>query len=388
METKVYCGRGSHVSYRELMDVLNTSFGFFTPETEFLGLLPKLYREGYRPQDQNWVVTEDGTTVAAVGAYDHAIEVCGRRLPCRGIGNVAVHPQHRRKGYMKAAMNQALADMLRDGVVLSTLGGRRQRYQYFGYDKAGPAYVFSISRDCIRHSFGDAPPPFRLREVTDPQDPSIEDILALTQGSPYAPIRDRAVYLDISHTWKARLLVATAPDEGDRFVGYCICEKDALTELRLTRTEDLLGLVQSVFAYLDAPYTLKLPPFEIDLISRISLMAEGVTIQPSMMYNVLSFATVIEAFMALKLTYASLMDGEMTFLIHGFGGDERIRIAVRQGKHTLESLPDTVDTEMELSHLQGMELFFGCVSAQRETASEVLRSWFPLPLWMYRADEV
>ena len=152
MDKSIYCGRGNALPNEELMSVLNTSFGFFTPETEFLGLLPKLYREQYRPQDQNWVVTEDGVLTAAIGAYDHEIVVCGRRLPCRGIGNVAVHPDHRRKGYMKQAMNQAIAVMVNDGIVMSTLGGRRQRYQYFGYDMAGPAYHFSISRDYIRHT--------------------------------------------------------------------------------------------------------------------------------------------------------------------------------------------------------------------------------------------
>ena len=35
MEKNIYCGRGNAVPYEELMSVLNTSFGFFTPETEF-----------------------------------------------------------------------------------------------------------------------------------------------------------------------------------------------------------------------------------------------------------------------------------------------------------------------------------------------------------------
>ena len=40
MDKSIYCGRGNAVPYEELMSVLNTSFGFFTPETELLGLLP------------------------------------------------------------------------------------------------------------------------------------------------------------------------------------------------------------------------------------------------------------------------------------------------------------------------------------------------------------
>ena len=388
MDKSIYCGRGNAVPYEELMSVLNTSFGFFTPETEFLGLLPKLYREQYRPQDQNWVVTEDGVLTAAIGAYDHEIVVCGRRLPCRGIGNVAVHPDHRRKGYMKQAMNQAIADMVNDGIVMSTLGGRRQRYQYFGYDKAGPAYHFSISRDNIRHTYGDAPAPFTVREVTDPADPAIDEIIALTEQGRFIPVRDRALYLDIANTWKARLLVLTDPAENDRFVGYCICDGGSLSELRVARSEDFMGLVRSVFACLDKGFTVGLPSYETEQVKAISLIAEGIAIHPSMMYLILNYAATVEAFMALKLTYTTLPDGELTLLIHGHAGDERFRIAVKEGKHTVEPISEETPVDLELGHLEATELLFGCISATRETASPLIRAWFPLPLWMYRADEV
>ena len=388
MEKNIYCGRGNAVPYETLMNVLNTSFGFFTPETEFLGLLPKLYREEYRPQDQNWVVTEDGTLTAAIGAYDHEIVVCGRRLPCRGVGNVAVHPDHRKKGYMKLAMNQAIADMVEDGIVLSTLGGRRQRYQYFGYDKAGPAYHFSISPDNIRHTYGDAPAPFDVRMVSDPADPVIDEIIALTETGRFIPTRDRAAYLDIANTWKARLMVLTDPAEDDRFVGYCICDGGSLSELRVVRDEDFMGLVRSVYACLNKGFTVGLPSYETEQIKAISLIAEGISVHPSMMYNILNYTAVIDAFMALKLTYTTLPDGVLTLLIHSHVGDERIRITVRKGKHTVEVITEDVPVDLELGHLEATELLFGCVSAARETASELIRLWFPLPLWMYRADEV
>jgi hypothetical protein len=38
---------------------------------------------------------------------------------------------------MQIAMKKALGDMVSDGIVLSTLAGHRQRYQYFGYEKSG-----------------------------------------------------------------------------------------------------------------------------------------------------------------------------------------------------------------------------------------------------------
>ena len=108
MSKNVFCGLGKDVPYTAFMNLLDVSFGHASFEKGFIGLLPKLYREHLRPQDQNYVVLEDGEPVAAVGAYNHEIRVCGRVLPCRGIGNVAVHPNHRSKGYMNLAMDAAM----------------------------------------------------------------------------------------------------------------------------------------------------------------------------------------------------------------------------------------------------------------------------------------
>ncbi len=389
MDTKIYCGRGNHIPYADYMNLINVSFGFFTPETEFLGLLPKCYREHYRPQDQNYVITEDGVLTAAVGAYDHEIIVCGRRLPCRGVGNVAVHPDHRSKGYMKDAMKKSLDDMIEDGIVLSTLGGRRQRYQYFGYDKAGTAYSFSISRDNLRHVYGDLSAPFKARIVTDPADPVIDEILRITEGSSFVPVRPRETYLDIANTWKAQLVVFHDPAEDDRFAGYCIMAgNNWISEIRTERTEDLMNLLRTVFASLNDGFTVQIPAYEAEYVRVLSPIAEGMSIQCSMMYNVLRYADAIEAFMALKLTYTDLPDGELSLLIHGFAGDERIRITVKNGTHTVTVLSEGTPVDMELSHPEATELLFSPVSGMRETQGYLVRSWFPLPIYMYHADEV
>jgi hypothetical protein len=54
----------------------------------------------------------------------------------------------------------------------------------------------------------------------------------------------------------------------------------------------------------------------------------------------------------------------------------------------VEPIPEETPVDLELGHLEATELLFGCISATRETASALIRAWFPLPLWMYRADEV
>jgi GNAT superfamily N-acetyltransferase len=388
MAPHIYCGRGDQLSHADLMDLINLCFNAQTPESALDGLLPKCYREHYRPQDQNYIITEDGTPVAAVGAYDHAINVCDRHIACRGIGNVAVHPDHRSKGYMKMAMNKALTDMVSDGIALSTLAGHRQRYQYFGYEKSGAQYCFNISPQNIHHLFKDTSCPYALKRITDPEDALIDEIIRITDKKPYFPVRPREKYLDIANTWKADLFVLTDISDGN-FIGYCIINKaGTITEIGAKSDEYLLGMLHSVFTYLNKSFVVNIPSYDIGSLSILVPIAEDHSLGVAMMYNVFDYKTVIDAFMALKLSYTALPEGELTLLIHGFAKDERLRITVKDGKHTLMSVCDAVDFDLELEHLQAIELLFGPISAFRERQNALIRCWFPLPLWMYSADEV
>ena len=178
-DVQIRRGKGLDVTYDDYMRFINEVFKFQTPESQFENLLPKLYQPHFAPQKSSYVVTEDSEIVAAVGAYDHQISVCGIDIPCRGIGNVAVSSRTRGKGYMKDCMSAALSDMQKEGIALSTLGGRRQRYQYFGYDKAGPSYTFSLVADNVRHTYGTLDAPFDTCFVVTEKDTAVLQLAAV-----------------------------------------------------------------------------------------------------------------------------------------------------------------------------------------------------------------
>ena len=382
----MYCGLGDRVPYAEYMTLINEVFGFTGTEREFEKLLPKLYTPARAPQASSYVVTEDGRAVAAVGAYPNEITVCGKTLKCCGIGNVAVHADARSKGYMKATMNAALEGMIRNDVDFTALGGRRQRYQYFSYDRCGPCANFSLTPDNFRHGCkGDAP--FTARVVDDPADPVLDEIKALSDGGQLVPVRAREDFLDIARSWLASLWAVT---DGDRLVGYAIMEPSRLiSEVRVTNAAELVPLLHTLFAATgSATMSLRLPSYETEYIAEVWRIAEGFNEGCSMMYSVLRYRTVTEAFLCLKNTYDTLPDGELRWLIHGHAGDERLCISVRGGVPSVESLPDDAPVDLELSHLDAMSVLFAPFSPLRDTLNDIARRWFPLPLWIYRADEV
>lgn len=385
MDKNIYCGRGTEVPYDDLMLLLNVSFNRLTPDKDMKALLPKLYQENDRPQDQNYVILEDGALAAAVGAYDHTLTVCGHKLACRGIGNVAVHPDYRSKGYMTMTMNVALRDMVSDGIAISALAGRRQRYLYYGYDKSGTVYTYTVSRDNIRHVYGDLNAPYTVKEITDPDDPIIDSIVTLNAKSPLIPSRARKRYLDIANSWNASLFAFV---DGERFVGYCISRKSSVSEIQVTDDAEFMNCVRSFFAYLGENYSISLPSHQISYRKALSPFAERATIGNAMSFNILNYRAVIEAFLDLKFSYETLPDGEITLLIHGYAGDERICINVKDGKSTVKYASGTVTPDYELNHTDAISLLFSPISAVRDTSDCIIKAWFPLPLYLSHVDGV
>lgn len=381
----LYRGKGKAEQYDAFMDFINYVFGFNGSQKDFKKLLPKLYRPELAPQTHNYIVTEDGAFRAAIGAYDHEIVVCGRCLPCRGIGNVAVHPYHRGKGYMKDCMHAALTDMKQDGIVLSTLGGRRQRYRYFSYDKTGRMYQVHLVDDNMRHTFGAArTAAFAMREVTADDTQALDEIAALLSAQTYVPVRAREALYSIMTSWHTRIFAAY---RGERFVGYATCLNETVREVMTVEDADFLPLICTLYDHLHAGgMTVCLPEFRQTYLRAIYQIGEGVSVVPSMSYTVLCYRAVLDAFFALKATYTTLPDGDLPVLIHGFAGDESLLLSVHNG------VPSVTETDRkpvcELSHTEALQLLFGPFCPDRLQLPPFAQCWLPLPIWMYHVDEV
>lgn len=394
VENKIYYGRGNAAMYDEYLDFINYVFGFNGRERDFYQLLPKLYRREDDPAGSSYVAVEDGKLRAAIGAFDHTMNVCGQTLVCRSIGNVAVHPYARSKGYMKKLLHMAVDDMIADGVVLSTLGGRRQRYNYFSYEKSGTSYRFSFNPDNFRHCFGTdrtAYHRFTLQVIDEKaENEALLDGVAKLMGErPYVPVRARERLLDILRSWK---MVPYAFLEDGVFAGYCVVRGgDHITEIMLCR-EDRERVRDALVSFYDAhgggSLTVTVPPFAPIYLETLYPICESYTAELNESYSVLNFEAVCRAFFALKATYESLPAGELCLLIHGRAGDEKLHFSVRDGKPEVFLADPDERPLMALEHLQAINLLFSHFCPARAALPDFARLWFPLPLWMYAADEV
>lgn len=386
---EIYKGIGTGKSDNEsLVDFLNYVFGMNGDKTSFYKLLPKLYKPEYRPEDYNYIATEDGRLRAAVGAYPFTLNIAGESLKGIGIGNVAVHPMHRGKGYMVDCMKLALDAVVKGGADFAALGGRRQRYSYFGFEPAGVCGAFNLNKHNLRHVYGSVNDTgFTAQELSADDISGLEKIKALSGSRLYSPARDNASYFDILSSWCAK--VYSVSDANGSFAGYFIYGGDEgefnVMEIDSVKPEDAPAVLRSCFEVIgEDEINLDVPEFNTAFFDLLSDIAEGVTLSNSEHFCVYNYGKVLRATLALKASYRSLCDGSLSVDIDGIAGREKLLITVKDGQPSVSPYEGACD--LTFNHRQAMGAFFGLSVPEKRLIPGFAAGWFPLPLNTFGVD--
>ena len=382
---EIYKGIGTnHCAHEDLIDFLNYVFGMNGHDRGFYRLLPKLYRPQFRPEDYNFIVTEDGKLRGAVGAYPIKMSVMGQELSAVGIGNVAVHPFHRGKGYMKDCMKMAMEDAVNKGIDFAVLGGRRQRYSYFGFELAGICRKYELDSTNLRHCFGSAENTtgYTALQLCAADEKAVADIDALVCSRLSHPVREKDRLFDVLNNWESRVIAVYAPDGA--FAGYFLANDDTISEIDCVDGH-AQGVVRTAHAFMGGEGVgIKAPEYAQEINALLTACAESVTLIHTENYSVFNYEKVVRACLKLRCAVSPVCDGEITVKINGFAGEEKLRIAVVNGEACVERFDGAC--ALELTHKQAMNALFALVSEERKTLPAAVQTWLPLPLFVPEVD--
>lgn len=387
---ELYYGRGNDAENAALIQFLNEVFFDDDPtNNEFLGLLPKIYKDKYRPAYNNFVVREkDGTFRSAVGNFYADYLVGGMDIKACCIGNVAVGMNFRKMGYMKELMKISCDDMHANGTDIAYLGGHRQRYGYFGFEQAGISYDLDMSRRAYAHTMGDFVSGLTTRKLTENDTEVYKVIDEIYTKNPVAAKRPFDAYYDILCSWHQ---VPYGVFDGEKPVGYLVFngETKNCSELGILDSYGIDRLVAAAFETAakngnDMCINFTSAPSDIRLLDFLTAHNDGFGVNDCEMILVFNFARVIKAYLKAKATYAKLCDGQATVLIHGKYGDENITVTVKDNNVTVEKTEKTPDAE--LSHFAATRAFFSLYQNERFNLPGCMQAWLPLPMFQSPCD--
>jgi len=386
----MYYGRGRDEDNAKLIAFIDEVFFTDDPSNrEFLAILPKIYKDKYRPAYSNFVAQdESGTFRSAIGNFYCPMKVGGEALSACCIGNVAVGKQYRGMGYMKKLLAMSCEDMKNNGVDLAYLGGQRQRYGYFGFEHAGVSFTFGISRNAYRHALGNIKGGYEIEELSPDNKEDIQAILDIYNSGCICAARPVEDCDDILRSWRQ---VPYVLRENGEFAGYMVLgyEHDCVCEFGMKNPADYPRMVGAAFEIRDRYDAERGLRFECggqekDKVDFFTKYCDGIDMGGCEMILVYDFAKVIRAYMKAKATYCRLADGEMTVLIHGLYGDENLTIGVKDNSVSVEKTDKKPDAEFD--HYAATRAFFSLYPNERYTLPTYAQQWLPLPMYQSPCD--
>ena len=120
----------------------------------------------------------------------------------------------------------------------------------------------------------------------------------------------------------------------------------------------------------------------------LASVAEGYRIGCSMSYNVLNYRLVCDAFFNPEGDLRTSAGRESTVCIHGLAGDEQLSLSVRDGVPSV--LPSEPGRSRNWSSrtLKRWNCFLHRFHPVGASFPPAVQAWLPLPIRMYKADEV
>lgn len=358
-----------------LIDFANYVFSHNNRPHDFKRLLPKVYGDHVVSTDlaTHYIARDEGGIRAMVAMLPLTMRVLGSPLHLGFIGSVCVHPYARGQGHMKRLMDDMLSDTRQRGLDMLVLGGQRQRYGYFGFERAGIALSCTVTETNLRHVLGKADVSdisFSALTPEKPDELAFVHRLCSTQSVHIERLQSRLP--DILHSWQSDCFLIR---RGGEMIGYVSGE---ILEIGLT-DESLLPLVlRALFAFRGIDRVeLSIAPYETERIRVLRPLWEICTLRSLEMVNVLNWQSVLSALLRLKASCTPLEDGRAALQIDG----SSYLLQVRDGQPSVSPFDGPAD--LSLGHLEAEQLLFGLEST---VCAHPLYNWLPLPFFMSPVD--
>ena len=371
--------------FEEAMDVLNFSFGFEHPHN-FETLLPVLYHPGAEAMSWNWALREEGSIRAIVGVFPLTWKLGDATLRIAGVGGVSCHPRSRKRGFMGQLMRHCVEAMREEGYPLSWLGGQRQRYGYYGYEKCGINYQLSLAPNNVRHVFGDGDLGIEFRPLERQDRTHLQGVIGLHDAQPIRGVRPRERFYNLLLSWYHKRHIAISPDS--RMIGYVVANGngDRITEILAVNEGEPELQIAAAWVQQHGEATFDLAPSN-RLLPKLAAVCGGMSVHSSGNWQIFDWAAALDALLKAQCTLIPLIDGAVVIEIADYG---KVLLEVAGG--SARCIRSDAAPALQTDAFTAMRLLFGPLPPATvlalPQAAAALEQWCPLPLFWGRQDGV
>ena len=319
----------------------------------------------------------DNRLVSVVGVYPLPTKVLDSEIKFCTVGNVATHPDFEGRGYMSLLLERAMEIVKEEKYDACRLGGDRARYLRFGFELCGMNYSYYITPNNVKKSllsgYGQST---KVTEILPNDEISLAFARKVYHQNKVSTLReDNDTMYRVMTAWKSTPYLVS---KNDVPIGYFTLtpDKKAVSEAYATHTKSYLDTVVAISNYLNDEFSITLPPHDIDLVREMNKCAEYMSIQIPSNFNIVSFERVVDAYIKLKASYTSLVEGCVTISIKEYG-----KIKILANKKGCGCVAFDGECDFELSKSEATRFIFGMHHPVSVIEPNLFaKANFPLPL--------
>lgn len=361
----------------DVLDFANYVFSYSHRPHDFSTLWPKVYaREGFAPLHA--LAMEEGRIRGLAALLPQTLRISSEiSLSCGFVGTVGVHPYARGQGIMQHLMAMLEEKGNQQGMDMLLLGGRRHRYNYFGYERGGSEIVLTFNKDCLHHAMKDVDAEgIAFSLLKDASSDQVDKAYVQNKKLCMVADRKREDFLSVlSGGFQTPQLVS----RGEQVVGYLdVSERGIISEMGLPLDSVLPVLKAWLMEKGEAKVVV--PQHAVQMLELLHPCAENYSVDDGAMIKVLNWPRVLAALMGFKHTWMPLADHQVVVEIEAAG---RYLLKVKDGEVSVA--PSDLPPDISLQHNQAVSLLFSPLSLFK-SEKELFANWLPLPLNISLAD--
>jgi len=364
----------------KVIDFIDLVFSQSAGPHDFADLIPKVYGDGHDYSHIHAIALEDGDIRGCVAVLPYDMDLAGKKLRVGYLGSVSVHRLSRGAGHMKKLMQMQIDKAKAEGIDMMVLGGQRQRYGYFGFHPVGGAYGYSISQANVRHALGDVDASaFTFEKLTQGADSDYAH--ALYQKQIVCGSRPAENFAEIACSFNSQGWLVK---QNGTNAGYLIAnrEQNGIHEIVLEDPALIPAVLKAwMAAYSVHHLRISAAPYNKTLNRTLSAFAEGYSIGQADYMLCLNYANTILSWMTLKNAVAPLSESCVRLGIAG----EVLELKVADGAVSVEKTDALADVSLTAAEADQLLFAYNRFYAP-EVGCAIPADWFPLPLYILRAD--
>jgi len=336
---------------------------------DFAALLPKNYGPGRTKPENHVVALDENRALLGMVMFDaFDLSVGAETLKAVCIGTVSVHPRARGMGIMKRLMAKMEEQEAVKNADLLLLGGRRQRYEYYGFTLSGMACRYVVNADNNRHAL-----PKSTLAVQPLEDHHMQAAMEIMHGSDVHVKHAADSFYQAHCSWNARPFVLA---DGGKVIGLADVNRQeaAVCQLTLASSDYAGAAVKALYDDIGRESVNFEMGADDPLNAFLARIASGMDISWHKNYRIKRFHKVIAAFIALKNKKTPLAKGAFSLAVEGIG---LINITVNE---TGIQVDVSQTNEKGISQMDACRFFFSPMSGYLPVSAPP--GWFPLPLFI------